>query len=251
MKKFIRQMMTMAIVMFLFLAAGVRVSASEQDSFTILKMVKTIEAVDAKIAPEDTAEVFKSFEEGSDLLVVEETDSEWYGIVYQGEIAYVKQASTAENSLFGEEQQVVEEEIAEVSEETTVLAETLEREQTDTKRTLIWGLIIAILIIGIMAVSVLGKIKEDKEKQENMDTESNTSEKEESDKQAEAEPDKKEAEKEELKQEEVKNEESENDMIEQEEENQKTDHQEATVTEDVEKEISEEKMEEVEESEGK
>lgn len=166
MKKFTKQIVMMALAIMMSMTVKANVYAAEENVITILKMVTTTEAVDSMAEPEDGAEVFMSFPQGQDLLVVEIIGDEWYRIVYQDKFAYVKQSVTVDNTVFVEEQVGVTEEIQEVSDETTVLAEVLEEEQTDTKRTLVWGLIIGILVVAIMAVGLLGKIKEDRKNME-------------------------------------------------------------------------------------
>lgn len=156
--------MMLALTVVMLITSGANVYASDQNAITILKMVKTTEAVEAKTEPEDTAEVFEIFPAESNLLVVEEIDADWYSIAYKGEILYVKKSSTVDSVLYGEEEQKpLEEEMSEVSQETTVLVEVLEREQTDTKRTIVWGIIIGVLVISIIIVGIIGKIKEDSE----------------------------------------------------------------------------------------
>ena len=180
MKKLVKQIVMMALIAVVSMTMGVKTYAADDSAITILKMVTTTEAVEAKVSPQDDAEVFQSFPQGQNLLVVEILEDKWYKIAYQNEYGYVKQAVTVENTVFVEEQTGVEEERQEISDETTVLVEVLEEEQTDTKRTLIWGLIIGILVIAIMAVGVWGKIKEDRknmEEEEQGDDKEETSEK--------------------------------------------------------------------------
>lgn len=166
MKKLTKQIVMIVLAVMMSMTLKVNLLAAENSAITILKMVTTTEDVDTTVEPKDGAEVFKSFPKGQDLLVVEIIGNEWYRIAYQNEFGYVKQSVTAENALFGENQTELDEQIQEVSDETTILVEVLEEEQTDTRRTLVWGLIIGILVIAIMAVGVWGKIKEDQKNME-------------------------------------------------------------------------------------
>lgn len=166
MKKLTKQIVMIVLVVMMSMTLKVNLLAAENSAITILKMVTTTEDVDTTVEPKDGAEVFKSFPKGQDLLVVEIIGNEWYRIAYQNEFGYVKQSVTVENALFGENQTELDEQIQEVSDETTILVEVLEEEQTDTRRTLVWGLIIGILVVAIMAVGVWGKIKEDQKNME-------------------------------------------------------------------------------------
>ena len=137
--------------------------AQEQNSFTILRMITATEEIEARKEPSDTAEISGSFEVGSDLLVVEDVDSVWLGVIYKGEVVYVKKELTSEKSEFTEEMEEVEEEFLEISEESTFLAETLEKKEKETKRNLIWGGLIVALILAIIVVGVIGKLSDKEE----------------------------------------------------------------------------------------
>ena len=163
MKKILKYVIMAALA---FMMAGVlqiSVYAAEQNSFTILRMITAAEEIEARKEPSDTAEISGSFEAGSDLLVVEDVDSVWLGVIYKGEVVYVKKELTSEKSEFTEEMEEVEEEFLEISEESTFLAETLEKKEKETKRNLIWGGLIVVLILAIIVVGVIGKLSDKEE----------------------------------------------------------------------------------------
>lgn len=171
MKGIMKWFLMLAVTVILAGFAGDSVYAQDQNVLTIIKMVTTTEAVEALKEPKDTAEVFERFEAGSDLLVVEVVDDVWYCITYKGEIAYVKSALTVDKVIYSEEQAAVDEEFEEVGYESTVLAEAIEKEEKDSRRTLIFGGTIAVLIIAIIGVGILAKINEDKNKDADADEE--------------------------------------------------------------------------------
>ncbi|MBQ9991077.1 MAG: hypothetical protein IJP31_09100 [Lachnospiraceae bacterium] len=140
-----------------FILAGgmlIRAEAAEQNAITIMKMVTVSERTEAKKEPSDSAEVLVVFEAGADILVVEEIDEEWYSIAYKAEIGYIKKAETEEKVSYAEELEVADKELEEVGYETTLLVEELEKEKTESKKSILWGVVIAVLVIAIFGVGI-------------------------------------------------------------------------------------------------
>ena len=163
MKKTVKYVIMAMVIPLLAGIINLPAYAADQSAFTILRMITATEEIEARKEPSDTAEISGSFEVGSDLLVVEDVDAMWLGVIYKGEVVYVKKELTSEKSEFTKEMEEVEEEFREISEESTFLAETLEKREKETKRNLIWGGLIAVLVLAIIVVGVIGKLSEKEE----------------------------------------------------------------------------------------
>ena len=57
---------------------------AQAKSFKVLDMVQTEERVEARVAPEEQAEVGKIYEPGDTMLIVEGGNEQWYAVAYQG-----------------------------------------------------------------------------------------------------------------------------------------------------------------------
>ena len=108
-----------------------------------------------------------TFNEGADILVVEEIDETWYSIAYQAKIGYVKKADTKDKVI---DTQAVDEEMAAEQYESDLWVEELERDREEKSRSVIWGVVIAVLIIAMFGVgiggAVMGRAKEKSEEKQ-------------------------------------------------------------------------------------
>lgn len=146
-------------VMVLTLLCGIPVMAGE-DSVTISKMVTANVDLEAKAEPKEGAETLFSYKAGDKILVVEEINSQWYSVAYQGEIGYVKQADTGE--LVQEEAidvGALDKELDEHVVEGKIMVEEVERFREEARQTRIWGTIIVVLVAAILGAGIYSQIK--------------------------------------------------------------------------------------------
>ena len=157
---------------------------AQAKSFQVLEMVQTEEKVEAKVEPQDSAQVGKVYEPGDIMLIVEGGNEQWHAVAYQGNMYYVKKEESkatkapvivvedAENNTTTEivlDEKFKEELDAEMEverHESKAQIEEYGRHQKETNQKRIWGAIIGVLVVAILGVSVYsyvsGKKKEDK-----------------------------------------------------------------------------------------
>lgn len=156
---------------------------AQAKSFKVLDMVQTEEKVEARVAPEEQAEIGKVYEPGDTLLIVEGGNEQWYAVAYQGEMYYVKKEEskavkapviTVEDEENNTTKEVVFDETfkeeldaqMEVEEhESKALVEQHVRYQEETSQKRMWGAIIGVLVAAVFGVSIYsyvsGKKKND------------------------------------------------------------------------------------------
>lgn len=159
MKKFTKMMLSFMAA--LLLLTGSNITAFAED-MQIIKLVVTEEGTEGKEKPQDSAKTLMEYEPGAKMAVVEEPNSTWYGVLYQGQIYYVKQADTidAEDAAPIEE---VDQELEEEYIEGKILIEEIIRQEEEAKQTRIWAAIIIVLIVAIFGVGVISHVKKSKE----------------------------------------------------------------------------------------
>ena len=161
MKKITKLMLSIMAVVCLLTGMGFTSFAQTED-IQILKLVVTEKGTPGKEKPTDSAKTLMEYEPGAKLAVVEEPNSTWYGVLYQGQVYYVKQADTidAEDVAPVEE---IDQELEEEYVEGKILIEEIVRQEEEAKKTRIWAAIIIVLIIAIFGVGILSHLKKSKE----------------------------------------------------------------------------------------
>ncbi|MGN0308291.1 MAG: hypothetical protein ACI4DN_08740 [Lachnospiraceae bacterium] len=152
MRRFSKQVLVM-LCMTILLGMGVvqKANAAAGDSVTILKMVTAEVTTEAKLEPDDAAGALTTFNAGSDILVVEEIDEEWYSIVYKGEIGYVRRADTVDKVI---DVEAIDEELAAEEYQGRLMMEEVEKKNAESKQSKIWGVIIVLLVLAIFGVGI-------------------------------------------------------------------------------------------------
>ena len=161
MKKITKLMLSLMAVVYLLSGMGFTSFAQTED-IQILKLVVTEKGTPGKEKPTDSAKTLMEYEPGAKLAVVEEPNSTWYGVLYQGQVYYVKQADTIDAEdvapVEGIDQELEEEYV-----EGKILIEEIVRQEEEAKKTRIWAAIIIVLIIAIFGVGILSHVKKSKE----------------------------------------------------------------------------------------
>ncbi len=121
------------------------------------------ESVDMKTAPEDSAEVIRSYQKGDSVFVTGETADGWYRVVYQDKEGYIPQHVLSVQEI---DVAALDEEMARTEREARLVVETVERYRTDARRSKIWGSVIIVLVLGIFATGIISGIKSSKGKEE-------------------------------------------------------------------------------------
>lgn len=166
MKKFSKKALVMlCMTILLGVGTALRVNAAAGDSITILKMVTAEVTTEAKREPDDAAETLTTFNAGSDILVVEEIDEEWYSIAYKGEIGYVRRENTVDKQT---DVEAIDEELAEEEYKGQLLVKEVEKKNSETRQGKIWGAIIVVLVLAIFGVGIYSHLaaKKDGKKEE-------------------------------------------------------------------------------------
>lgn len=162
MKKITKMMLSFMTALLLLIGSNITAFAEDMQ---IIKLVVTEEGTEGKEKPQDSAKTLMEYEPGAKMAVVEEPNSTWYGVLYQGQIYYVKQADTIDAkdvaSVEGIDQELEEEYV-----EGKILIEEIVRQEEEAKKTRIWAAIIIVLIIAIFGVGILSHIKKSKEDEE-------------------------------------------------------------------------------------
>lgn len=135
----------------------------ETENVSVTGSMKQVEAhVDVLENQDEGSDVIVSFESGSMIMVIDESD-DWYTVSYQGKTGYIsKKASPdaiVDNVSFTENVQSLDEEFAEESAQMTLIAEEVERYRAERKRSIIWGTIIVLLVIGVFATGIISSLQ--------------------------------------------------------------------------------------------
>ena len=162
MKKFTK--LILSLVVGVLVLTGSKVTSLAQD-IQIIKLIVTQEGAEGKEKPQDTAKTLMEFEPGAMMAVVEEPNSTWYGVLYQGNIYYVKQAETKEATDVTPAEEI-DKELEEEYIEGKILVEEIVRQEEEAKKTRIWAGIIIVLIIAIFGVGIVSHIRNSKEEDE-------------------------------------------------------------------------------------
>lgn len=124
---------------------------------------------DAKEFPKRGAASVISYNAGSPVWVVGETQNGWYMVSYQDEKGYIPKDYIAELQMEVEEKGVVglaetglDEEMAALEAENKMVVEEIERQRGEAKRSHIWTVVIVLLIIGIFATGIIATVKSGK-----------------------------------------------------------------------------------------
>jgi len=163
---------TLAMVLAAFLLVGFSPIQARAEQIQIQKLVTIPEGAEGKEEPSDSAKTVMNFEAGTQIAVVEEMDTDWYKVLYQGNIYYVKQEKTAEYNP-GYAQEELDRELEQERNEGKILAEEVERKEQEAKQTRIWVTIIVVLVLAIFGVGIYSNLsakkagKEDSEKKNN------------------------------------------------------------------------------------
>ncbi len=151
-------------------AAAVQLSeenaAQTEDSSDISEMSQLMTAqedVDMKTAPEDGAEVIRSYQKGDSVFVTGKTPDGWYRVVYQDKEGYVPQTVLSAQEI---DVTALDEEMARTEQEAKLVVETVDRYRTEARRSKIWGSVIIVLVLGIFATGIISGIKSSKGKEE-------------------------------------------------------------------------------------
>ena len=157
---------------------------AQAKSFKVLDMVQTEERMEARVAPEEQAEVGKVYEPGDTLLIVEGGNEQWYAVAYQGEMYFVKKEEakaikapviTIEDTETKTTKEVVYDETFKEELDTQMEVERYEskafveqhvRYQEETSQKRMWGAIIGVLVAAIFGVSIYSYVSGKKNKDE-------------------------------------------------------------------------------------
>lgn len=121
------------------------------------------EDVDMKTAPEEGAEVIRSYQKGDSVFVTGKTPDGWYRVVYQDKEGYVPQTVLSVQEI---DVAALDEEMARTEQEAKLVVETVDRYRTEARRSKIWGSVIIVLVLGIFATGIISGIKSSKGKEE-------------------------------------------------------------------------------------
>lgn len=124
------------------------------------KLMTAVRRVEVRETPDDGAAVIMTYEEGSAVFAIGESVDGWYRVIYQGQEGYVP-----ENALHAQEIDVegLDAEMAQEAEEARFMIETIERYQSEARRSKIWGGVIVALIVGVFAMGIISEIRGKKE----------------------------------------------------------------------------------------
>lgn len=126
---------------------------------------------EAKETPDKDAETVFSYTSGDSIFVVGETDG-WYEVVFQSQKGYVPKSDLTEKVILGEgtenEQNyqefvdALDEEIQAIEAENQMIVEEIERQRTEKKHSIVWGIVIALLVAGIIITGIISSIQVNK-----------------------------------------------------------------------------------------
>lgn len=156
------------------------VKAEENADETIVTELNQIMTIlidcDAKELPKRGAASIISYNAGSPVWVVGETQNGWYMVSYQDEKGYIPKDYIAELQMEVEEKGVVglaeaglDEEMAALEAENKMVVEEIERQRGEAKHSHIWIVVIVLLVIGIFATGIISTIKSGKGKEQDDD----------------------------------------------------------------------------------
>lgn len=157
---------------------------AQAKSFKVLDMVQTEERVEARVAPEEQAEVGKIYEPGDTMLIVEGGNEQWYAVAYQGDMYFVKkeeakatkapvitvedtETKTTKEVVFDETfKEELDAQMEVERHESKAFVEQHVRYQEETSQKRMWGAIIGILVAAILGVSIYSYVSVKKNKDE-------------------------------------------------------------------------------------
>ena len=187
------------ILLMLLAGAGYSARAYARETLTSAtaensQFMRALQHIDALAAPEEDAEVVFSYEADAVVFVTGETEDGWYIVSYQGKTGYIpkslQDAETASDEDSGEAEVEAEDgaekeqaqeqgvgaalavetidvdalnaEFEEQGAESEIVVEMVEKYRSDTRRSRIWGVLIAALIIAIFAVGIISTVRAEK-----------------------------------------------------------------------------------------
>lgn len=160
----------MVIIITLSVTRGYPISAHAQEvseETQLAQFIKTLQKIDAKVEPDESAETVFSYDEGSSVYVMGETEDGWYIVLYQGKTGYIKK-DLSQDMLVTEEIDIeaLDEELAAQEAENKMIVEEVERYRSEARRSRIWGTIIVLLVLGIFAVGIISTVRTEKKNKE-------------------------------------------------------------------------------------
>lgn len=157
----------MSVLVSILLLGIVPMKVKAANEIPIQKLVTAQAETEAKEAPSDDAKTMMTYAAGVQIAVVEEADENWYKVVYQGNIYYVKQENTVQFDK-GYEQEELDRQFEEEKIESKILIEEVVRQRKEAKQTRIWGAIIVVLVLAIFGVGIYSHLaaKKDGKKEE-------------------------------------------------------------------------------------
>lgn len=163
----------MVLIITLSVTRGYPVLAHAQETMEetqLSQFMKTLQQIDAKAEPDESAETVFSYDEGVSVYVSGETENGWYIVLYQGQTGYIKQ-DMSQDVLTAEEIDIeaLDEEMAAQETENKMIVEAVERYRTEARRSRIWGTAIILLVIGIFAVGIISTVRTEKKNKEESD----------------------------------------------------------------------------------
>lgn len=183
------------ILLMLLAGAGYSARAYARETLTSAtaensQFMRALQHIDALASPEEDAEVVFSYEADAVVFVTGETEDGWYIVSYQGKTGYIPKslqdaeaapdedggeaaadmADGAEKEQGGGAALAVEPidvdalnaEFEEQGAESEIVVEMVEKYRADTRRSRIWGVLIAALIIAIFAVGIISTVRAEK-----------------------------------------------------------------------------------------
>lgn len=183
------------ILLMLLAGAGYSARAYARETLTSAtaensQFMRALQHIDALASPEEDAEVVFSYEADAVAFVTGETEDGWYIVSYQGKTGYIPKSlqnvETAPDEDSGEaaadvadgaekeqgggaalavepiDVDALNAEFEEQGAESEIVVEMVEKYRADTRRSRIWGVLIAALIIAIFAVGIISTVRAEK-----------------------------------------------------------------------------------------
>lgn len=160
MKKMGRSICLAAVGLLFLLGMGMPVRASETEG--VMTLQQTVKDAEIKESPDDSAKTLREIEEGTGVIVYGEPQDSWSKVEYDGVSGYMK-SSSLDAYMTDSEGEQLEQEFAEVQEETVRTVEESELLRKSKRKSAIWGGVIVVLVAAIFVVGVVSAIKKEKE----------------------------------------------------------------------------------------
>ena len=168
MSKLMKRTMVPVLAAFLLLGFSPVTAREGESQVQIQKLVTTENGTEAKEEPRDSAKTAMTYEPGSQIAIVGEENADWYKVVYQGSIYYVKQSDTIEFDA-GYAQEELDQQFEQEKIESKILVEEIERQQKEARQTRIWVAVIVVLVLAIFGVGIYSNLAAKKAEKKNND----------------------------------------------------------------------------------